>query len=86
MTRFQMTDGTDMEVSCRLNKKRRTAYKGWPSNLFISRRRNTISLLKAESKETLQAARLGQLLPEQWFRDQWRVFGKKQFIGEFIEY
>lgn len=85
-TRFQVKDETDMEVSCRLNKKRRTAYKGWSSNFFISRRKNTISLLKAESKDMLQAARLGQLLPERWFRNQWLVFGKMQFIGKFIEY
>jgi len=32
-----MTDETDMEVSCRLNKKRRTGYKGRSSSLFISR-------------------------------------------------
>jgi hypothetical protein len=81
-----MTDETDMEVSCRLNKKRRTAYKGWSSNLFINRRKNTISLLRAESKEILRAARLGQLLPEHWFRAQWRVFGKTQFIGKVTEF
>jgi len=81
-----MTDETYMEVSCRLNKKRRTAYKGWSSSFFISRRKNTISLLNTESKEMLQAARFGQLLPEYWFRDQWLVFGKTQFRGKFVEY
>jgi len=30
MTRFHMTDETDMEVSCSLNKKRGTATGGGP--------------------------------------------------------